>query len=87
MIYEQKALCSGIMLENYISCCSQIMDDLVWAEEALTAIIQRCQTQLEINTELWVNVSGEITPNPTIIDNLCPNDCSGQGTCKDSKSI
>lgn len=63
------------------------MDDLVWAEEALTAIIQRCQTQLEINTELWVNVSGEITPNPTIIDNLCPNECSGQGTCKDSESI
>ncbi|XP_078310359.1 uncharacterized protein LOC144618356 [Crassostrea virginica] len=48
----------------------QIMDDLVWAEEALTSIIQQCQTQLEVNTELWVNVSGEIAPNPTIIDNL-----------------
>lgn len=87
-VYDQKAFCSGIKLKNlFFSHCSQIMDDLVWAEEALTAIIQRCQTQLEINTELWVNVSGEITPNPTIIDNLCPNECSGQGTCKDSESI
>ena len=60
------------------------MDDLVWAEEALTSIIQQCQTQLEVNTELWVYISGEIAPNPTIINNLCPNACSRQGTCNDS---
>lgn len=61
------------------------MDDLSWAQEAIAAVIQRCQTQMEINVELWVNVSGEVIPSPAVIDNLCPNACSGQGTCKDSK--
>jgi hypothetical protein len=36
---------------------------------------------MEINIELWVNISGSLTPNPAIVDNLCPDQCNDNGSC------
>lgn len=61
------------------------MDDIGWADEALSSILQLCAIQIEINVELWIVIDGIPSPNPAVIDGLCPGLCSGHGTCIERK--
>lgn len=64
----------------------QITDNIEWSQAALDTVLTKCQIEIEINIELWVNVSGSLIPNPAIIDNICPGSCSGNGNCVEGKT-
>ena len=42
---------------------------------------------MEIDIDFWITIEGtdEVIPPPDIVDNICVNECSGNGLCIESK--
>ncbi|XP_035829885.1 uncharacterized protein LOC106014199 isoform X2 [Aplysia californica] len=64
----------------------QWSNDRNWAQSAVTTVIHRCETVIEINVELWetvtVNGTDILSPPQDLLDVLiCPRNCSGKGVC------
>jgi hypothetical protein len=56
-------------------------------EEALDDLLETGLIIVEIDIDLWITVEGtdEVIPPPDIVDNICVNECSGNGLCIESK--
>ena len=44
-------------------------------------VAQTCETELRFDTTLLVTGAGGQLTLPAVLNDLCPGDCSGHGTC------
>ena len=67
----------------------QITGDYSWVEAGINSLAEQCLTQVEKNVNLWVVSSGILLPDPSIINGICLNDCSGKenGECDEGRQI
>lgn len=68
----------------YLFFVEQILDEYSAATQAaIDVMISNCEekTLREINTYWKKDASGNLGPPQEIGNNLCPNDCSGNGIC------
>ena len=65
----------------YLVSILQIMDDLSWADNIVQDILVSCRLEITINMELWIIINGLPSLPTDVINLLCPEECSGHGTC------
>ena len=68
---------------------SQVTGDPKWVVAGINGLAEQCLIHVNLDVELWVNVSGIFMPEPEIISKICLNDCSGldQGTCTNGRHL
>ena len=54
-----------------------------WLKTALESVKEQCAIELERNVTYLVKAAGEMKVNAAILGEICPNECSGNGDCKD----
>ena len=72
---------------EFIYVCSvlQLTDDTSWAQEMLDDVNEQCSLELTFNINIWIfGVTGEVTL-PNTIEEICPANCNGRGTCNFGK--
>ncbi|KAK7469526.1 hypothetical protein BaRGS_00036472, partial [Batillaria attramentaria] len=77
---------AGLNFQAMIDGCVDdimIFDGPVFAAAALDNLVLRCAVHLEVDITFWIQVDGVIVLQPAIFDFMCPNDCSGRGTCNE----
>ena len=54
-----------------------------WINDAVQTVKSSCENQVNTNFSLWEAPDNETVPYPppAVADNLCPDDCSGHGSC------
>ncbi|XP_035827995.1 uncharacterized protein LOC118477191 [Aplysia californica] len=55
----------------------QIMDDTVYAIQALTSLLEQCLSSISRTVEFWIDMK----PDTEFLNLLCPEDCNGNGKC------
>ncbi len=64
----------------------QITCDDGWAQAAKDALKQQCLNAAENNITNWeTDENGTATGPNSVVDKLCLNNCSSQGTCQGGK--
>lgn len=55
---------------------------MVWVDAVIQSIQEQCYTKVITDEDQWQD-TGTGTPSipPTIVNNICLNDCSNTGTC------
>ena len=79
-IYSSFNLCR---LSNVCNFPPQISGGvLAWAQVALETVQEQCLQRLERDVTLWkITTSGQLLPPMSVLEQLCPKDCSGRGRC------
>ena len=80
-------LIANIICYKNVLICWQLTDDTTWVEEALDDLLETGLIIVEIDIDFWITIEGtdEVIPPPDIVDNICVNECSGNGLCIESK--
>ncbi|XP_029649426.2 uncharacterized protein LOC115223143 [Octopus sinensis] len=79
-----------VSFSNVIASCFEdikLTDDKSWASSALENLKEQCLTSIENNVDLWITVNGSRGPPISIIESMCPNDCSQNGNCSKGKCL
>ena len=66
----------------------KISGGIDWRASAVNDVKVQCEIEVKKNTSLWTKDpdTGYLKPPRDILDNLCPENCSGQGICVNGKS-
>ena len=65
----------------------KISGGIDWRASAVNDVKVQCEIEVKKNTSLWTKdpSTGYLKPPSDILDNLCPENCSGQGICVNGK--
>ena len=77
-------------MDVYIDFCAKdymMTGDASWVEVAIENIKQQCLVILEYNIDFWIPDDTGVPYLPPVVNNICPNDCSGQGVCVETVCI
>ena len=67
---------------------TQATGDMVFAAFAFSSMKAQCEEVATKNMSLYEkDESGNMIPPPAVTDNLCPNDCSNQGSCRNGSCV
>jgi hypothetical protein len=66
-------------------CNFQLTGSTSWVEAVISTIQEKCRTEIENDENQWVDTNGTPSLPANVVNNVCLNDCSGQGSCTDGK--
>ena len=66
-------------------CNFQLTDSTSWVEAVISTIQEKCRTEVQNDESRWMDTNGTLSLPANVVDNVCLNDCSGQGSCTDGK--
>uniref|UniRef100_A0A2C9L6R6 VWFD domain-containing protein n=1 Tax=Biomphalaria glabrata TaxID=6526 RepID=A0A2C9L6R6_BIOGL len=69
---------------NTVEFCTEdymLTGEVLWSLVAVENIKQKCEIAVTIDVDLWTLDGDGIPKLPTVVDTLCPDDCSNSGSC------
>ena len=78
-----------LSLESNCDFLSQLSrGDKQWAQVAVETVQEQCLQQLERDVATWkVGTGGQLLPPSSVLEQLCPKDCSGNGRCEAGEKL